>query len=689
MDPRKTAATCILVLTLNCSWLMPCARSQSIPAQTAQSKTVVLAGKLSDFDLLRLSSAAADRVLLMERPLLQAANDRFLQSFQPERVILVGDLEAEAREKYQLSGRRLESAAADYESFIRGKTANTVVVCPVEPRAALLQAACLAAAVRGDLRICNEAGSDVLRQVEMRAYEKVYAVGAAVTECRRLWQGRVVSLADAEAAAAAHVQQLRQETVIRTLVVANPTDVEPGKGRLSILGPWVALQKKAALVLTDEHGSDVAAKVKAAVARPGLTKVDTLIILASLHAIPMEKRPNPAPGKDKEITLEPLTPVGNELFSFAIGRLFHEEPGMIPLMLARARLLPQGPAPRKALLVSNPGGGLALLESISRNTAKELKNRGYDATTLFHNDVQPDAVRTLMPEQDIFLWEGHYRTMVDRFGMPRWNEPLRPSLVFLQSCLALNELETRPLFDRGAIALVGSPTRTYSGSGGAFTLSFFDALLYEDRSLGESLRQSKNFLMTYALLKEKRLGDGAKLAGANRRSAWAFTLWGDPTLRLPEPPLPADTMPIVRCSVRGDSVTLTLPDTRYPKVHTGEFEAELWPNARLAGLVTKGRDDDERRLVPMLFAEVALPKAPPGKTPRLTSRLPDDNWVFAWDGRRHTGYLLALPRARDRDRLHFQIHWEDRAVTLNSKVLSDLVRLAFMYIGPVASDQLN
>lgn len=418
----------------------------------------------------------------------------------------------------------------------------------------------------------------------------------------------------------------------------------------------------------------MAKAVEAAVRRPGLTQVDTLVLLANLHAIPMEKRPNPAPGKDTEITLEPLTPTGVDLFSFAIGRLFHEEPGMIPLMLARARLLPQSPAPRKVLLVSNPGGGLALLESISRNTAKEFKNRGYDATTLFHNDVQPDAVRTLMPQQDIFLWEGHYRTMVDRFGMPRWKEPLPPSLVFLQSCLALNENETRPLFERGAIALVGSPTRTYSGSGGAFTLSFFDALLYEERSLGGAIRQSKNFLMAYALLKEKRLGDGAKLAGANRRSAWAFTLWGDPTLRLPQPPLPADALPIVRSSVRGDILTLTVPGTRYPKVHTGEFETELWPNARLAGLVTKDRVDDERRLVPMLFAEVALPKAPTGKTPRLTSRLPDENWVFAWDARRRTGYLLALPRARDREQLRFQIHWESPAISLNWEMISRMPR---------------
>jgi hypothetical protein len=600
-----------------------------------------------------------------------------MQAFRPERVIPVGISAQKLQERLDLSRLPVDSTEAKESFELPGKPATVVVVCPAEPRAALLQATCLAGVLHAELRICDDEGSDVAEQIDATRFEKVYAVGKAVPECRRLWPGRVSGLADAGAVAAAYMQRLRQPGGIRTLVVANPADMAPGKGRLSSLAPWVALQKHAGLVLTNDEGTDVATAVEAAVRRPGLEKVDTLVLVANLRAIPMEKRPNPAPGKDTEITLEPLTPTGTSLFSFAIGRLFHEEPGMIPLMLARARLLPRGPAPRKALIVSNPGGGLSLLESISRNTAKEFHNRGYQATALFRNDVNADIVRNSMPEQDIFLWEGHYRTMIDRYGMPKWNEPLQPSLVFLQSCLALNENETRTLFDRGAIALVGSPTRTYSGSGGAFTLSFFDALLYEERSLGGALRQAKNFLITYALLKEKRLGDGAKLAGANRRSAWAFTLWGDPTLRLPQPPVPSDALPIVQSTVRGDVLTLTLPDEAYPKVHTGEFETQLWPNARLAGLVTKDRVDDERRLVPMLYAEVALPKAPAGKTPRLTSRLPDENWVFAWDARRRTGYLLALPRARDREHLRFQIHWEDETITQNREMLSRIPRFIF------------
>jgi hypothetical protein len=236
---------------------------------------------------------------------------------------------------------------------------------------------------------------------------------------------------------------------------------------------------------------------------------------------------------------------------------------------------------------------------------------------------------------------------------------MRPALVFLQSCLALNQKEALPLFERGAVSVVGSPTRNYSGSGGAFTLAFFDSMLYDGRSLGGALRHAKNFLLAYSLLKEKRLGANAKLGGANLRSAWAFTLWGDPTLTLPRPPAPANSLPPVRHRVAGNTIVLTIPEATYPKVTTQEYRAQMWPNARLAGLLNKEEDEEMRRLVPLLFTEVSLPNAPAGKTPRLTSKVPSSRWIFSWDSQRRCGYLLLIPRARDRDEVRFSVHWEE------------------------------
>ena len=286
---------------------------------------------------------------------------------------------------------------------------------------------------------------------------------------------------------------------------------------------------------------------------------------------------------------------------------------------------------------------------------KEFRNNGYETTALF-DDATPEAVRESVPQSDIFLWEGHHRTLTEQFGMPRWNEPLPPSLIFLQSCLALDEEETRGLFDRGAVALVGSATRTYSATGGAFTLAFFDAMLYDRQTLGGSLRQAKNFLLCYTMLKDKRLGEKARLSGANVRSSWAFTLWGDPMLRLPHPEMPTNSLKGVSHSVRGNAITLTQPARAYDSVHVDPYTAKFAPNARLAGLLT-AEGEDTKRLVPFLFAEVQLLDGPAGKTPVLSSRLPDRNFVSLWDPRRRCLYLLAIHALRDGSDIRFRVTW--------------------------------
>ena len=143
------------------------------------------------------------------------------------------------------------------------------------------------------------------------------------------------------------------------------------------------------------------------------------------------------------------------------------------------------------MVASNSGGGLPLLETFSRNTASELRNAGYETTATFGNDVSGADLRKALAEQDVFLWEGHHSVLVRDYEFPSWDEPTRPSLVFLQSCLALKEDESGPMLRRGAVAVISSPTRMYSGSGGACSLAFFDALLYDGESVGGALRQSK------------------------------------------------------------------------------------------------------------------------------------------------------------------------------------------------------
>jgi hypothetical protein len=550
--------------------------------------------------------------------------------------------------------------------------AQRVVVCPARPRGQLLQAACLAGAARAPLWVTMGSAADPLlgRQLVRWGTRKVYLVGAVPdalpAEVTRAG-ARPVRLADELALTAACVRWLaRGHGPIETAVVCNPADTAGGLGGMSALAPWLAVQKRAALLLTNAAGGDVEAVVERAVAEPALRRLNALILAAGLRAIPMPRRPNPLPSdKDPTIEMEPLTPRGAAPFSFAVGRLFHRNRAVVPLLLARQRLLTQTETPR-ALVASNPGGGLSLLEAFSRSTARELRRAGYRTTTLFGNEVRPEMLRRLLPGHDVFLWEGHHNTLIQDWNFPSWNEPLPPALVFLQSCLALQEHKVEGLLRRGAVGVLGTSTRTYSGSGGACSLAFFAALLHEERSTGEALRQAKNFLLASALLKEKRLGKAASRAAASRRAAWAFTLWGDPTLRLPLP-TPPSLGEKVRHEVVGNTIVLRVPLPPDEEVTSGHYRVRLPAGARLAGLVRRSNSSSERHLVPLVFAEVHLPRARTHGEPRLHSRLPATRWVFLWDARRGCGYLLAAPRARRT--LRFHVEWPTAEVASDRGVV--------------------
>jgi hypothetical protein len=668
---RKALALFFVLLPAAVLWQTAPARSPQTASAVESNRTVYFGTGLSDEDALVFTSAVAGAdpwgIVLLDGPKVAAGAAHFLTELKPRSVVPVGP-KADAVDPI---AERLGVKLAPPLSWKSGPPtslwqslfpkAPVAVICPAEPRSLLLHAACFAGSLPAPLYVVHgtdDDASEVREKLAAWKTKEVYAIGATANLLDKRSELRTTTLADENAVSAAYIRELAKLGPVRNIVVANAADLTPERGGMSVLAPWIALQRRAALALTKEDGTDTTAVVTTLLKNPSLARADTLILVANLRAIPVEKRPNPVPGKDADIEMEPLTPTGDEPFAFGTGRLFHEDPSQLALILARQVLLPEDGKPRKALVVSNPGGGLPLLETFSRHTAREMRNAGYQTTAMFESEADKDEVRKLLPAQDIFLWEGHYKTLTDEFGFLTWTEPLPPSLCFLQSCLALKEEEAQPLFSRGAIAIVGSSTRTYSGTGGAFTLAYFNALLYENQTLGGALRQAKNYLLAYSMLKEKRLGPAAKLSGVNVRSAWAFTLWGDPTLRLPHPPSPKGAREPVTHELRGNTLTVSLPSGTYDKVKVGKYEAEMRPNARLAGLLRMSTENEDlRQLVPFVFAEVRLPDAPPGKSPHLTSRLTAKQWVFVWDDRRKTGYLLITPR-KDKHELRFKIDWD-------------------------------
>jgi hypothetical protein len=655
----------------------PAADSRPLGKISWSDRTVFLLGELADADRIYLTTnivaSGHPGAILYDGPKAGQYLKEFLRAFSPGQIAALGGFtEGETTLADRLGFRgafRLAGEQANNELGLElFSHPESVVVCPPEPRNQFLQAACLAGALHAPLISpphTDKERSALKLKLQNWGPRRIYLIGSAARLDFRVHPAKVQRVDGAEEVSAAALGLLAKKGPVQTFVITNPADKARGLGSMSSLAPFIAMRRHAALLFTNETGDDCAALVNRSGGHAGLSMANNLVLVAGLKSIPTERRANPIAGKDATIEMEPLTPMGAEPFTFATGRLFHDDPGVVMLLLARERLLEQqarnlqaGARPaRRALIVSNPGGGLPLLETFSRTTAMELRDRGYETTALFDDRVNRQEVRRLLPSQDIFLWEGHYRTLIDAYEMPTWTEPLRPALVFLQSCLALNEADAQPLLQRGAIGLIGSSTRTYSGTGGAFTLAFFDALLYENQSLGASLRQAKNFLLAYTLLKEKRLGENAKLAGANLRSAWAFTLWGDPELHLPLPDSAAEPTPHVTPHVSGNTVILTIPGSGHRTVSSTQYQAQVWPNGRLAGLVFKELKEDERRLVPLLFAEVSLPHGRSGQMPHLTSRLPDSRWVFCWDRSRSCGYLLALPRPQDKDEIRFHVSW--------------------------------
>jgi len=654
--------------------------SRSAGAAPAR-KTVYLAGALSHEEALVFTSAVAGAdphaIILFDSPITTPYLKSFLDAYHPETIIPVGSF----RDGVDDLRRRLGRSTAEPLVWDNGRPRalwsalfpkiERVIVCPAEPRGPLVQAACLAGLLKAPLFIIrdSEDEADLRRSVAAWKATEVHAVGAAVRACRKLPDVHLVALPTEHAVADTGRHELSHRGSVYTLVVANPEDLYDGRGGMSCLAPWLALRHGAPLLLTNPAGDDVEAAVGAALKHKDFRQADSVLLVANRQAIPMRTRPNPVRGDhDPLIDLEPLTPEGNAPFSFAVGRIFHDDRSVVALMYARQHLLAEPHGRRRAVIASNPGGNLPLLEAFSRNTAKEFANAGYEISAKFGNEVVKDDLRRALPQTDIFLWEGHHSTLIREFKVPDWDEPTVPAFVFLQSCLALTEEKAQPLLRRGAVGVIGSPVRTYSGSGGACSLAFFDALLYENQTLGGGLRHAKNFLLAYAQLKEKRLGKDAKRTGANVRAAWAFTLWGDPTLRLPRPERPDDALTEVRHEVQGNTIIVSLPAKVHDKVASSKFLVEMPPNARLAGLIRKEGNESEKPLVPFVFVEVALPKAPAGHIPELHTKLPSSHYVFSWDERRRTGYLLVTPRARDEKELRFHVTWNKPNANADTEV---------------------
>lgn len=640
-------------------------------ADPPRTGTVILAGEMPNADLMTLSVAAAafapDATFLMDTPKARTSVKLYLDTTLPAKVHLVGRFPplVDPVRRWGVGPPVIvpENAKADPVAFawsLAPAGVGRAVVAPSDNWEELFRAAALAGVMKAPLFVLREEGDPVAGFRELAAAKgvrQVVAVGGAIDPVSKLGGFEVVRLADAAAADAAHRRELAKSGPPRQWVLASPGDLD-GCG---VFAPWVATLRKAAIILTNEEGTNSEKVVQAALAGPDGKTVDSMMVVGDPDMIPQAKRRNPTAGRDGDyVDVEPWIPRdGHALITIPSGRIFNPDRSGVPLMIARSKLLTETKRQPKVFISSNPGDGLRLLETFSRNTARELENAGCKVTGMFGRFTLTETqARKAMTENDYFIWEGHNGTVRGRFGVGRFQDPMLPSIAFIQSCAELNAQVAGPLLDRGAVSVIGTPNRMFSGSGGAYVLAFSDALAYDGMTVGQAMRHAMNYMLMYAELKEVRLGGDARLGGANRRAAWTFCLWGDPNARLPAPTPAPNALPRLRSTGNKSAITLKLPEQKYPTTEVMPYRAEMWPGGRLAGLYSFEGEDEGRSLIPLAFAEVAIPDAPAGKVPHLSSRVPSRNYVFKWDARRKVAYILLLPREKDVAEVEFRVHWD-------------------------------
>src|SRR5262249_49130878 len=219
-----------------------------------------------------LAAARHPGVLLLDSPAARPHLKHFLTTFRPECVLPVG---APAGTKAERDAG-LGVATAAPGPWDEGRAAplaeallpdaDHAVVCPAEPRGLLLQAACLAGVLRAPLLVSHaqDDAAALRRRLERWRPRHVVLVGAAQQYRGTAPGGAVLRLADETAVREHYLRHLQKEGSVRNLVVANPSDRKKGLPPMSLLAPWVALRHRAALLLTEDSGTNTAALVTAA-----------------------------------------------------------------------------------------------------------------------------------------------------------------------------------------------------------------------------------------------------------------------------------------------------------------------------------------------------------------------------------------------------------------------------------------
>jgi hypothetical protein len=212
-----------------------------------------------------------------------------------------------------------------------------------------------------------------------------------------------------------------------------------------------------------------------------------------------------------------------------------------------------------------------------------------------HTNVYGDLPVSLSTELDpsLFLPHGGIEQLE---GIP---------LIVLQSCHSLEEDVANQVFNLGGIGIIGSVTNIHSASGSAFVKAFCDGLLYRSDTVGEALRDARNYFLCLTELKRKR--NHTQMAKVYR-VALSFCLWGDPELRFESDLTRQPKRRLVSATfIDHNTIRISTPKICLPQSRTIKYFIRNFPGSEVAGIVKRIKNEEIRRIKPIYFSRLPLP----------------------------------------------------------------------------------
>lgn len=234
-------------------------------------------------------------------------------------------------------------------------------------------------------------------------------------------------------------------------------------------------------------------------------------------------------------------------------------------------------------------------------------------------------------------------------------------LILIQSCHSLDDT-ILDILTTGAVGIVGSKTNIHSASGSAFIKSFCDGLLYRSDTIGEALRDAKNYLLCVSALKKAR---GHTQYAKVERVAHSFHLWGDPEMRLYNGLQNSQRIKAVSARfVEPDKISITIPTKRLSTSRTEKYFLRMFPGSEAAGILKRLKGKEIRRVAPIYFFRIPMPK---GFEPTQYAGLKksDDTTVravFFVDSFKRFLYIVYFPEKEEKEQV-FTLQFIKRKMT--------------------------